>query len=303
MIKSYLIIGIFYLAFSTPAFAWDIGIAKGDDPQFVKDIVEGAKHGGTQIANGAKKAGTEISNGVRDVFSVVGNATGISDVIDSNMETIISAGRAKACLATLCYSEILRKKQLEEAEEKAKKQYELAFQDYVEKSSRADREMRISSAKRAYELAKAYYNQLYERYQIVLSQHKALFSIQQAIFAENEYRKKLEEAGVQGRRLENREMIPPTNEFVQNRSQNYTTAMQKLNQQMEVISAQTGRSREKLLAEFVRILDFPTMKSIINDTNSIGENMLKEKADLKIQLQKAHKELKKQENNYNVELA
>ena len=188
------------------------------------------KHGGTQVANGVKKAGTEVGNGVRDVFAVVGNATGISDVVDSNTETILAAGRARACMATLCYSEILRKKQLKEAEDEAKKQYELAAKDYIDKASSADREKRVAAAKKAYEFAKIRYNNLHSSYQIVVNEHKALYSIQQAIFAENEYRQKLEAAGVKGRPLQNREMITPTQEFSQNRVQNYTAAMQKLNE-------------------------------------------------------------------------
>ena len=121
---------------TNPAFAWEIGPLKGDDPQIVNDITECAKH-----------AATQVSNAGRDAIAAVGNATGISNIIEHNKQTISDMGSINACLATLCYSEVLKKKELEEAEQEAKAKYTAEVsntQQYYDNLKKNDRINRLS---------------------------------------------------------------------------------------------------------------------------------------------------------------
>lgn len=113
------------LALSSSAYAWRIGTLHGDDPDIhtfqiptpipvnitpigiipTPKAVEQAKTDATNAGNLGKKG---VADTLRNLH--------VQDVLDHNAETIAHVGAAGACIATLCYSEEVRRREL--AEEK-----------------------------------------------------------------------------------------------------------------------------------------------------------------------------------------
>ncbi|AHZ84717.1 hypothetical protein Bb109J_c2025 [Bdellovibrio bacteriovorus] len=260
--KNALIASLSVLLAAQTALAWSISIGgttiKGDDPQIVKDAEKAVKHGANQVANG-----------VRDVFAVVGNATGLTDVIDSNTETFANIGRGYACMATLCYSEVLRKKQLDEAEAEAKRGYDRyvaeRVQEYETSTTQENREKALS----AWKMAESRYNILLERHKLTIAEFEITRTFLTGVNTEINFRKKLAELKVTGRPLKNREMIPASEQFAKSYNQDYNAALNKLNDDIAMLSQATKRTHAQLMAEFLRIIELDVLAGMAK--NSIAQ--------------------------------
>ncbi|UXR63383.1 hypothetical protein EZJ49_09880 [Bdellovibrio bacteriovorus] len=212
----------------------------------------------------AKHAANQVANGVRDAFAVVGNATGLTDVIESNTETFTNVGRGYACMATFCYSEELRKKQLEEAEAEAKREYDRYVAEKVQEYESSSKQERREAAWNAWKLAENRRNILNERYKLAQTEVEVLRAFMLGVSKESEFRKKLVENNITGRPLKNREMIPAADEFVKTYKQDYRGALKKLNEAIASLNQTTQRSHAQLMAEFLRIVEQNTLTEMVN---------------------------------------
>lgn len=267
--KKALIASFAVLLSTHTAFAWSISIGgttiKGDDPQIVKDAEKTVKHAANQVANG-----------VRDVFAVVGNATGLTDVIESNTETFTTMGRGYACMATFCYSEELRKKQLEEAEAEAQREYDRYVTEKVQEYESSSKQERRETALNAWKMAESRYNILNERYKLSHSELEVLRAFMMGVSKEVDFRQKLVDNKVTGRPLKNRDMVPASTEFVKNYKQDYKGALKKLNEDIAILSQTTQRSHAQLMAEFLRIVELDVLADMAKTVVAQIESLHKE---------------------------
>lgn len=282
--KNKFIVGMLTLGISMNAHAWSISIgpihAKGDDPKVIVDVVEGAK-----------KAGTEAANGVRDAVAAVGNATGISDIINSNTETLANLGRIYACQATLCYSEVVRQKQIDEAKEEVTKELERAKAEYMANYQQKDLEERKQLAKTALDAAGKKYD-LIVSHQSILEQEKRVISgFMTAVDAEVGYRKKLAENNISARPIPYRDMEKSIRNYNDQRGLGYSKAMSQVNEDIAAVSKATGRSNYALMAEFLRLAEVQTLEDILADAkleilsiNQEHKTLDKERMDVALDL-------------------
>ena len=247
--KKSVLIGMAILATTQGANAWSFGPIKGDDPKIVNDIVEGGK-----------RVATSVSNGVRDVFAVVGNATGITDIIDHNAETFANIGRYSACYATLCYSEVLRQRELDKLYAEQKAQYEKFVAEETAKQADRLKEDQVQFLQKSLEFNSARYKVLQESYDLFATELNLLFNLQSAIESELSYRAKLQEKGITNRGLTNRELVPAAQQFAKNLNGDFSNAVSTLDTEMRKVSQATGRSMSRLSAEVTRILEADSLK-------------------------------------------
>nr|BFD59797.1 hypothetical protein CKG001_19040 [Bdellovibrio sp. CKG001] len=292
--KKALITGFAVLLSAHTALAWSISIGgttiKGDDPQIVKDAEKTVK-----------KTVNEVANGVRDVFAVVGNATGLTDVIDSNTETFTNIGRGYACMATFCYSEELRKKQLEEAEAEAKKEYDRYVAERVQEYESSSKQERRQAALNTWKLTENRYNILNERSKLMHSELEILRAFLTGVFKENEFRKKLMENKITGRPLKDREMVPPATEFAKNYKQDYKGALNKLNQDIANLHQTTQRSHSALMAEFLRIVEVDVLVDMTKVATAQIEGLQKEYQALQLSVMEIAADAQAARNAYEQE--
>ncbi len=245
------VIGPLILLSTTKVYGWQIGPIKGDDPRIIVDVVEGVK-----------KAGTEVSNGVRDVIGAVGNATGLTDVVETNAKTFSELGRANACLMTLCASERARADQIQKAELEAREKYETAKAEQITKYHQTNRGTQKKMLENSATLAMAMRLQLAKSSTMLDLAIDNIRALKKAIIVEKEFRKKLKQHNIERRPLEKTEMISTSQQFQNTQKQNINLAIDRLNSDIEALSIATGRSQAVLLAEFIRCIDEGTVEDL-----------------------------------------
>jgi len=236
---------------TNPAFAWEIGPWKGDDPQIVKDITEGAKH-----------AATQVSNAGRDAIAAVGNATGISNIIEHNKQTISDMGSINACLATLCYSEVLKKKELEEAEQEAKVKYAAEVsntQQYYDNLKKNDRINRLSIIlEDSATLLKNLNNQL----NLLKLEKQTNQATLKALNTQITWNDAMAKQGLQERPLlAVTDMKAIATSFEQKMNSDYDSAINDLNNELAALEKSANRSRADLMSDLIYTLTDGTLKN------------------------------------------
>lgn len=264
---------------TSQAFAWSFSIpiinveAKGDDPKVVVDVVEGAKH-----------MGKEISKVVSDAISAVGNTTGITNIIDSNRQTLSNVGTAYACIATLCYSEKVKSDQLKQAEKEAREKYEsdvasakLHYQ-YLEKNSR------LTLLKDTMQSSATYLKTIRDENTILENYKKFLDATSSAIATQLKWRNALAERGVTTPpALENQDVRNSADRFENTVRQDLPLAVQQLNEDIDKLSVQVNRSKTDLLTDLIYMLRNESLdtlstyiKAKLNEVNNeLSANELK----------------------------
>ncbi|QDK46621.1 hypothetical protein DOM22_16395 [Bdellovibrio sp. ZAP7] len=233
---------------STQAFAFDISIGpiriKGDDPQIIKDVTEGAKH-----------LGGQISNGVRDTIAAVGNATGITNIIDSNRDTFSKIGSGYACIVTLCYSEKIKKDQLEEAEREAKASCDAKVAEATKNYAKMGSEDRIQELKEQMELYKKQISIINQQKTLVANRLNVLNATTSAIATQMKWRQSMAEHGVSTPPpLADQLMRNPTDKFEITFAQNQQQALDQVNADIDALSNASKRTRADLMADFLYML-------------------------------------------------
>lgn len=240
------------ISFNASAIDLSIGgvrIIKAEDPQVIKDVVDATKHAGTQVANGA-----------REIIGAVGNATGISNIIDSNQKTFADLGAAYACIATLCYSEEIKKQELERVEREVKESYEVQLLQLKKYYSRLDKDTVTSELFAVWEKSYAHWNVLNEHEALLAKKQDTLRAAHSAAGAEILYRKALREKSVNTPPPPaNLEMHQPTLEFQKNMDVDYEKSLVKVNSEIARLEKITGRAKSHLMAEFIRLLAEPRL--------------------------------------------
>lgn len=242
------------------SFAWSITIpiinvtAKGDDPKVIVEVTEGSKH-----------MGKEITKAVSDVISAAGNATGITNIIDSNRKTLSDVGTAHACLATLCYSEKIKHDQLKQAEKEAKEKYEsdiasakLHYQ-YLEKNDR------LKVLEDTMQSAATYMNTLRDENTILENFKTFLDATSSAIATQLKWRKALAERGVTTPpTLESQDTRNAADRFENTMNQDLSLALQQVNEDIDKLSAQVNRSKSELLTDLIYMLNDDSLNTLSN---------------------------------------
>lgn len=243
--KRTLAVGLLILAFSSNSLAWRVGDWKGDDPQPVKVVVEGVKHAATQVANGG-----------REVTAAVGNATGITNVLDSNRETIFNLGRIQACLYSLCETERIREREIKKAEKEAKEFFERKVREAKVGYDRQKEQDRISNLKAVLSRGQIQLGLLNTRWEILYNKNEVLKALHKAVKTELNYRKALKDAGIN-------EVPAPSSKNMQKIAQDfsakvtveYREALRDVDTEIINLERAKGISRADLMAEFFRFLD------------------------------------------------
>ncbi|MGZ3774818.1 MAG: hypothetical protein ACXVCY_12200 [Pseudobdellovibrionaceae bacterium] len=253
--KKFVFLGAVVLGMSSQSLAWDISIPgttiKGDDPQVVKDVTEGTKH-----------AVTQIINTTRDATAVGRIAGAIVDVIDSNKDVLVSAGSLRACLATLCYSEVLKKQQIEQAEHDARKQCNAQIAQTKAYYDKLSKETRIQELQKSLNESNDRKNILTQHAQVLTAEHEILEKVFKAVLSEMNYRQALSNNGIKTIPIPaNNEMQQPTADFTDRMEKDYKGALSKINADIDRLTSITGRTRERLMAEFIRLLKWEPLKN------------------------------------------
>lgn len=275
------------------AYRFEIGghtIAEGDDPQFVKDMTEGAKHGGTQVANGA-----------RDFIGAVGNATGLTNVIDSNQKTFADLGSAYACVVTLCYSEHLKKQELERVEKESKESYERQLRNFKKQYAGMDKDARATESYKLWQKSYRLWEILDEHHKLLSKKQETLRAAHGAAGAEILYRQALRKNGLKLPLPEGLEMQRPTQEFQMNMNFNYQDALKKLNSEIGRLEKVTGRVRTKLMAEFIRLLEEPRLYDLRSLAKGESDINMREIARVRAEKKQAYADTEFARKQYEAE--
>ncbi|MFM6927352.1 MAG: hypothetical protein ACKOX6_02765 [Bdellovibrio sp.] len=236
---------------TNPAFAWEIGPWKGDDPQIVKDITEGAKH-----------AATQVSNAGRDAIAAVGNATGISNIIEHNKQTISDMGSINACLATLCYSEVLKKKELEEAEQEAQAKYAAEVsntQHYYDNLKKNDRINRLNII---LEDSATLLKNLDKQLNFLNLEKQTNQTTLKALNTQITWNDAMAKQGLQERpSLAVTDMKAIVTSFEKKMNSDYESAINDLNNELAALEKSANRSRADLMSDLIYTLTDSTLKN------------------------------------------
>lgn len=271
------LIYIFGFLLSQNSFALRISIPgvveiKAEDPQIIKDA-----------SRGVQKLGAEVANGIRDVSSAVGNATGVSGVLEHNSETIQHAGRLSACAVTFCYSEYNRKKELEQQESEQKQQLESELNSYksnLESSTAADKQKSLKQAQRTNtELQKGYE----ERLAILENEFEATATLADVLKGEKVYRQRMQQIGLLPEQTPDGQAA--SLQFEQNLDAGFTIALMKLEPEVQRIAIATGRSHERIRANIFHLMSSPVIEKLEVGVQLRLAEILKEKADLQANIQ------------------
>lgn len=253
--KTTILFTVTALLLTNQAYAWQIGSWKGDDPQVVKDITEGAKH-----------AATQISNATRDAIASVGNATGISNIIESNKKTLTDIGTINACIATLCYSEVVKKKELEEAEQEAKAKYIAevsATQQYYDKLKQNDR---INKLRTILEDSAALLKNLNSQLVLLSLQKQTIQATLKALNTQITWNDAMAKQGLKERpSLAITDMNSVATKFEQKMNSDYNSAVNDLNNDLAALEKSANRTRADLMTDLIYTLSDSSLKSFVTN--------------------------------------
>ncbi|MFM6928775.1 MAG: hypothetical protein ACKOX6_09930 [Bdellovibrio sp.] len=282
---------------SSQSFAWSFSIpiinvdVKGDDPKVVVEVIEGAKH-----------MGKEISKGVSDVISAVGNATGITNIIDSNRQTLANVGTAHACIATLCYSEKIKHDQLKQAEKEAREKYEsdvasakLHYQ-YLEQNSR------IKLLEDTMQSSATYLKTIRDENTILENFKKFLDATSSAIATQLKWRNALAERGVTTPpALEIQDTRNAADRFENTVNQDLPLAVQQLNEDIDKLSLQVSRSKTELLTDLIYMLRNESLDALSTYIKAQLHDVNKELSANELKCITAQAEFDTAQKQYNLE--
>lgn len=240
---------------SSQAFAWSITIGgttlKGDDPKPIPQIIEKAK-----------EWATSVSNGTRDAIAAVGNATGISSIVDSNKKVFVDIGTGYACLATLCYSEVVKKKQLEEAEQEAQEQMDRQVAEAQKFYNRLLKEDRIRENQAVVHDAQNLLHVQNTRLDLVKKEKQINAITLKALNTQTLWNDAMARQGVKERpALASMIMKQPTTAFEEKFNRDYKGAISDLNSTIDQLEASQKIARQQLMTEFVYFLNDSTLRA------------------------------------------
>lgn len=237
---------------STQSFAWRVGPFKGDDPKIIVDIVEETKRGSTTV-----------SDFTRDAIGYVGNATGISSIIESNKKTLMDIGTVQACIATLCYSEVVKKKQLEEAEEQARADYQNKVADAQRYYNRLTKESRINRLTGIMQSSQQIINTLTQQADLYKKQGIVNTAVVKALNTQEIWAEAMARQGVKELpKLAKTDMTAVASALEQNINRDSEKALNDLNAQLLELEKTAGRTRAELLTDLIYTLNSPTSKTL-----------------------------------------
>lgn len=237
------------------AFAWSVTIGgttlKGDDPKPIPDIIEWTK-----------KRAEEAARVVRDAVAAVGNATGISNIVDSNKKVFVDIGSGYACLATLCYSEVVKKKQLEEAEQEAQDELDRKVAAERELQNRLFRHNKIKSLEDSIRSVNVLLGNQNSQLSLAKKENLINAATLKALSTQMVWNEAMAGQGIkENPPLESKLMNEVTDRFEQNFNRDYTIAINQLNFELEALAFSQKRTHQDLMSEVVYLLKDSSLRT------------------------------------------
>jgi hypothetical protein len=280
MKKSILLISVASLiSTNVLAFSFSIPVinveVKGDDPKVIVDVVEEAKRGGATL-----------SNGVRDIIGWVGNTTGITNIIESNRKTLSDIGTGYACVATLCYSEVVKKRQLEEAEQEEREKYDHQIAELKKIHNRLFKGMRVATLTGAVRDSEILLSNLNQQYDIIKGLKSNYTATLTALKTQMTWNEAMARQGIKDRpALASAAVRPAVTAFEENIERDYESATIELEQNLAQLEKSTNRTRADLMSDFVYTLSDSTLRTfssiLENDQRRINEILVGSEADIR----------------------
>jgi hypothetical protein len=255
MKKSILLITVASLI-STQSLAFRLelpggGEVKGDDPKIIVVVTEAAKG-----------AATAVSNGVRDAIGYVGNATGITSIIESNKKTIGDIGAVYACFATLCYSEVVKKKQLEEAEQEAREKYEQQVAESQRFYNNLTRKSRVENLNAIITDSEVLLKNLNGQFELNKTLKATNAATLTALNTQMTWNDAMAQQGIKDRPALASEVVrPAVTAFEDKMNRDFDSAIVELNQTLEQLEKTANRTRAELMADFIYTLSDSTLRT------------------------------------------
>jgi hypothetical protein len=227
------------------------GEVKGDDPKIIVVVTEAAKG-----------AVTAVSNGVRDAIGYVGNATGITSIIESNKKTIGDIGAVYACFATLCYSEVVKKKQLEEAEQEAREKYEQQVAESQRFYNNLTRKSRVENLNAIIADSEVLLKNLNGQFELNKTLKATNAATLTALNTQMTWNDAMAQQGIKDRPALASEVVrPAVTAFEDKMNRDFDSAIVELNQTLEQLEKTANRTRAELMADFIYTLSDSTLRT------------------------------------------